>query len=332
MSTLGYIVNMGQSDRLKSAISALLEANPTKSLKKGLHELSDRYRNRTQKPQHHFMDKDAHRYAYLATRMPATFAAIHRVLSELHERMPEAAFESMLDLGAGPGTVLWAAVDIIPSLQKATLLEQDARMISLGKALINDPSASWKQEDIFRVESFDPHDLTVISYALGELPVEKQTDVLKKAWDAASKALVVIEPGTPAGFETIRHARDFLLKAGACMVAPCPHSLPCPMAGSKWCHFSVRLERSKDHRQLKGGTLGYEDEKYSYLIVSKLPVSLPDARVLGHPLKRSGHYLIELCTPEGIKQEIVSKRNEEGYKQARKLEWGSSCNINAKRG
>ncbi len=56
-------------------------------------------------------------------------------------------------------------------------------------------------------------------------------------------------------------------------IAPCPYDAPCPLAhafkeGKDWCHFSVRIPRGKYHRRAKDGTLPYEDEKSSYLVVS----------------------------------------------------------------
>ena len=81
------------------------------------------------------------------------------------------------------------------------------------------------------------------------IPLEKfagQIEVLKKAWDAA-KVLVIVEPGTPRGFENILKAREQLIQWGGKMIAPCPHVKQCPMK-DKWCHFSVRLERTREHR------------------------------------------------------------------------------------
>ena len=53
---------------------------------------------------------EAHRAAYLAVRLPATYAAISRVFAEIKLRAPQEEITSLLDLGAGPGTALFAAV------------------------------------------------------------------------------------------------------------------------------------------------------------------------------------------------------------------------------
>src|SRR6516162_9742272 len=68
---------------------------------------------------------DAHRAAYLATRLPATYEVNERVFSEIRSLAPEAEIAGLLDLGAGPGTALFAAAEIFPALQRATLLETD---------------------------------------------------------------------------------------------------------------------------------------------------------------------------------------------------------------
>src|SRR5262249_25331226 len=137
--------------------------------------------------------------------------------------------------------------------------------------------------------------------------------------------LLVIEPGTPVGFERIRMIRRQLIEWGACMVAPCPHTLRCPMEGGDWCHFAARVERTSLHRKLKGGTLGYEDEKYSYVAVSKEPCPLPTARILSEPSRHSGHVTLKLCTrDEWIQHPILSRKQGDRYKQAKKASWGDS--------
>ena len=93
--------------------------------------------------------------------------------------------------------------------------------------------------------------------------------LVARLWRAAQVALVAIEPGTPRSFTLIRDLRAELLSAGAHMLAPCPGAIECPMAGADWCHFAARVERSSLHRRVKGGALGYEDEKYSYVALAR---------------------------------------------------------------
>jgi ribosomal protein RSM22 (predicted rRNA methylase) len=96
-------------------------------------------------------------------------------------------------------------------------------------------------------------------------------------------------------------------------------------AAGDWCHFSQRVERTSQHRQLKGGALGYEDEKFSYLIAAKDYLPSAAARIVRHPGKHSGHVQLPLCTAEGkIENRTITRSSKEAYKRARKAEWGES--------
>lgn len=309
-------------DSLQEAIEKETEKFPLSEILKAREALTERY----QKGQA-FMSKDVERCAYIGSRMPATYAAVRRSLQEIGGEK----IESLLDLGAGPGTVMWTASEIFQDLKEITLIEKDRDLASLGKRLALSseyPSvreANWRLEDLGSISSFPEHDLVVFSYSAGEL---KDLGIIQRAWKSARKFLAVIEPGTPRGFEKIRKIRSDLISLGAHLSAPCPHAEACPMKGGDWCHFSERVARTSLHRKIKGGSLGHEDEKFSYVIVSKMPRVLPYARILRHPLKRPGNITFTLCSQEGLKQEIISKRTPDRYKEARKLEWGSSVGLN----
>jgi ribosomal protein RSM22 (predicted rRNA methylase) len=292
---------------------------------------------------------DAHRAAYFAVRFPATYAAVRRALSEIrlaeiNAGAPQVEIHSLLDLGAGPGTVLFAASEEF-ALQQAMLIELDTSWIALAKRLAAQSSlpiaqnAQWLRQDLRSNDlrsglSSTTHDLVVISYTLGELPKAVAESVLRQAWSYAAKFLVIIEPGTMRGFSAVNTARSMLIANAARIIAPCPHHLACPMAAANdWCHFAQRVERTSQHRQLKGGTLGYEDEKFSYLIAAK-PGALPTlaagseanfSRIVRHPLKRSGYVQLSLCTPQGqIKNQTVTRSSKAAYKSARQSEWGDA--------
>lgn len=272
----------------------------------------------------------ADRSAYLAVRLPATFAANMRVFSELRHLAPEAEVSSLLDLGSGPGTSLFAAAEVFPSLTAATLVEADPQWLRLGKQLAGGSpypavrNTQWLQRDLRDAAEFKACDAVVISYALGELASSTLEQVLRRAWRSATNFLILVEPGTKRGFAAINAGRTFLIQQGAGILAPCPHREACPMAAAgNWCHFSQRLERTAEHRRIKAASLGYEDEKFSYLIATRFELSPAQARIVRHPQKHSGHVQFELCTQSGVlEKRTVTKSDKGAYKRARQVEWG----------
>ena len=213
---------------------------------------------------------DLQRAAYLAVRMPATFAAVVAALGWTREVCDNEhlGIRTMLDLGSGPGTALWAAAEVFPTLASATAVERDPRLIEIGRKLSAHSgdavlrNAHWLRGDLtlgLNKDVLPPGtwDLVVCSYALNELAAAQRAELLRQAWARTAKLLVVVEPGTMAGFANILAARTLLLGAGATLAAPCPNSLACPMAnGGDWCHFAARVERTADPPPPQGSDPG----------------------------------------------------------------------------
>jgi len=315
--------------QLRHAIESETAQCNQQSLSQAATELSEKYR--AQRPlKGKFITSEIHRLAYITTRFPATFAATHSVFTEIRRLMPDHPITSLLDLGAGPGTASWAATQVFPDLQQITLVEQDEGLIQLGKSLALTgentllQNATWARADLRTTNTFPAHDLVISSYALGELPQNVSGETLKTAWSSANTALAIIEPGTMVGFNLIRQLRDDLLELGGHLIAPCPHQNECPIGVDDWCHFSQRVDRSSLHRRLKTGTLGHEDEKFSYIAASKDPIQPASARVLRHPKRRSGHAQLQLCTQDGIQTITVSRREKNNWKRARRIDWGDA--------
>ena len=313
--------------QLQRAIEQETGRHPAKALSQAAAGLSEVYRA-GHLASGAFLPSELHRLAYAAVRLPATFAAVRAVLAEVGRRLPDRPLASLLDLGAGPGTAGWAAGEVFGQLESLTLIERDAGLIALGKALARAgehallEQARWVQGDLRVLPAFAPCDLVVSSYALGELGEEAASAVLRAAWAATSQVLVVVEPGTMRGFALIRRLRDELIGAGAHLIAPCPHHEDCPLPAGDWCHFSQRLERSRLHQRLKEVALGYEDEKFSYVAVARHPLQPAPARILRHPLRHAGHTELQLCTPAGLQTLTVTRSDKAGWKEARKAEWG----------
>ncbi|HSW86791.1 MAG TPA: small ribosomal subunit Rsm22 family protein [Rhabdochlamydiaceae bacterium] len=311
---------------LKAAFEELTSKISLQHLHACYQQLSDCYRNSPEKGSR-LMESEGHRLAYLSARFPATYSAVSYVLQEMVRRVPDFTAETLLDVGSGPGTSVWAAQEVFYGIKQITLLEKNKHLIKLGKELAhtaqNQPlcDAEWIECDLQRKCTFSPHDLIIASYVIGELEKGVQ-DLIVSLWKATKKAIVFIEPGTPRGFSTILNIREILLNEGAHIVAPCPHQSKCPMAQGDWCHFSQRIPRTSEHRIIKSAELNYEDEKFSYIIASK-EKSLPiQSRILRHPIKRPGHINFKVCQSDGIKNLTVSRKQKERWRNARKAEWG----------
>lgn len=295
---------------MNDQFNAMITTIPMTELIRSAQAISQRYRA-LEKP---YLRSYNDYLAYLAVRLPGTLAAIIDVLKRVPTHIP---IQSFLDLGAGPGTGWLAATQCFPMLTTGTLIETDQQFIDLGQHLVAD-RVTWACQTL--PCPLSPHDVVLMSYSLGEMPNPDR--IVIDAWRATQQTLVLIEPGTPKGYQLIIQMRDILLSAGAYMIAPCPNAGSCPMHTGDWCHFPARVERSKIHMQLKAGTLGYEDEKYAYLIVSKEPIPLPRGRIIAPPIIHKGHIELSVCTQGSIKQEIFSKKQGELYKRNKKLRWG----------
>ncbi|MBS0627530.1 MAG: rRNA methyltransferase, partial [Verrucomicrobia bacterium] len=242
---------------------------------KAFERISARYRSESG----FFLQTEEERKAYLFTRLPGTFSAISKVLEEMLVRCPDLSIQSFLDVGAGPGTGMWAVSEFFQDVTKCTLLEKDRLFMDLGKELAKRSSTSfiqkalWKNCDVEKLSEVESHDLILLSYSIGEMKEEFWPFFLSVLWKSTNKALVIVEPGTPSGYAKLMKIREILKGLGGFLWAPCPHINPCPLLKGDWCHFSVRVPRTSLHRQLKSADLGYEDEKFSYPIFRKKPVS-----------------------------------------------------------
>jgi ribosomal protein RSM22 (predicted rRNA methylase) len=143
-------------------------------------------------------------------------------------------------------------------------------------------------------------------------------------WARTRDTLLIVEPGTPAGYARILAARGQLVAAGATVAAPCPHQATCPLSPPDWCHFSQRLARSRAHKQLKGADVPFEDERFSYVVLTRNPVEQRASRVLAQPAVGKAEISAKLCTPDGLAIAKVPRRDKAAYARARHWRWGDA--------
>jgi ribosomal protein RSM22 (predicted rRNA methylase) len=321
---------------LVASLSATLRGTPTGDIVRAGSALSMRYRARQGHSSHgqgSALQSSLDAIAYAAYRLPATYAAIRAVFREVRERRPEFQPATLLDFGGGPGTAAWAAIDAWPEIDRVTILERDPRMLDVGKALAAKAvspairQALWKTADIAAAGQVSPANLTVAGYVMGEIPEATRVDIVRGLWERTTDTCVIVEPGTPRGYALIREVTEQLAQAGAHVLAPVPAGWRCVESIDDWCHFSQRVPRTSLLRSVKGGALSYEDEKYSYVAVSRVEGIPIAARVIRHPQVRSGHIRLVLCTPAGVHHVVVARSNREAYRRARDLRWGSAISV-----
>lgn len=266
--------------------------------------------------------------AYAAVRMPATYAACVRAFDICAHGLPGFSPATHLDLGAGPGTAALAAGAVWPSITNRTLVEPNPHLRAIGTDMLGaDDATVWAASRLATLESVDVRaDLVTVSYVMSELPEEAIDDLSKHLRAACKSLLVIVEPGTPHGYRRILRARQSLLALGAKVVAPCPHEKPCPLTGSDWCHFKVRLQRSALHMALKDADVPYEDEPFAFLAVNFDPaitVTRPPARLLADPAMEKGFADLVLCTSDGRREERrILRRDKVAFRAIRHAEGG----------
>lgn len=277
--------------------------------------------------------------SYLAFRFPATFCAATSVLKYVRQIMPDLAPASLLDAGAGPGTATLAALSFWPAVKKVALIEPNSHLRNVGgdllKRIYPDVDISWLAQSlgVAPLPSAEKHDIVIMGYMLNEIAEEKGQDALDRVigemWERTGKIMIVLEPGTPFGQKIVLRTREILLKKGGHLVAPCPHEKTCPIEAQfpteqRWCHFSVRVERSKLHKRTKeNATLGYEDEKFSYMVFAKDKVFLPHARLIGVPRGKKVIHA-EICRADGTIHHAAVAKSSPDHDKLRSASWGDA--------
>ena len=272
---------------------------------------------------------EADALAYALARMPATYAAVTASLNALRDVRPDFAPKTLLDVGAGPGTASWAATAAFSSLQDFALVDANRALRALALELMGESARlrdiKYRQGDArSALAECEPADLVVASYMIGELGEAERKPLAELMWAKTRDTLLIVEPGTSAGYGRIIALRQQLIAAGAHVAAPCPHDGICPLQAPDWCHFTQRLQRSRAHKQLKSAELPYEDEKFSYVALTRAPAALRPARVLAQPVVTKVEVTAKLCTPHGLVIAKLPHRIKADYARARRWRWGDA--------
>lgn len=87
---------------------------------------------------------------YLAMRAQATYAQVYGALTAVKELVPSWSPKNILDIGSGPGTAVWAAHEVWPSIHEATCVDENDSLLQLGKEINSSASVAmhWLRQDV----------------------------------------------------------------------------------------------------------------------------------------------------------------------------------------
>ena len=316
---------------LRGAIAQALDNVPETRWMNTARTLSEQYRARDGDETAPVMRSRLDALGYAALLMPATYAQLYGAMKAAAERVPSWAPETMLDMGSGPGTALWAATVCWQSLRELTAWEREPALIALGRDFAragSSPalrSARWVQRTLQApVERGVRFDLVVLGHVLGEVPLDDRSAIVETAWRITRDMLLIVEPGTPAGFAVVRAAREQVLADGASTIAPCTHDRPCPLHDD-WCHFPQRLRRPEFQRRARGAPSPWEDAKYSYAALARFPPEQPVwGRVIREPTFNKAYAEVLISSRDGVLWHRALKRDRDAFKWVKHLEWGQT--------
>ena len=318
---------MDISEKLRIRLQELsLESKGTTNYNLQSSIISEKYRN-NHGGQGGILSSKAEILTYAQVRMPATFACIKKVVSELDL----SGCTSLLDVGSGTGAGILSICDKC-DISEICAIESQANMIEINKAVVGeviDKNVNYINKDILTAKIDKKYDIVLAGFVFNELSADRQLKLIEKLWEVADKYLIIVDPGKPENYKQMMQLKKHMLDNGVQVFAPCSNKENCPLCDNgDWCHFIARVRRSSIHRTAKQGTSGYEDEKYTYLVFSKGASDDDEyARIIRRPVVGKGKIIHTLCTKNGVEKQTFTKSQKEVYKQAKDLEVGQSFNY-----
>jgi len=187
-------------------------------------------------------------------RLLPNYAVVKRVLEESRSLIGYDAWspKRVLDFGVGCGSASAASLDVWGDIEWIHGIDPSQSMREGAKTFLDEFSEHEEKEGCRRItmsahlssEASPPaFDLALFAYTATELPHNASTLAAAAVlWEKLrpNGLFVMVEPGTPDGFSSVRTVRNMLLhccppdreKTGVeeChTIAPCTHNGPCPM-------------------------------------------------------------------------------------------------------
>jgi ribosomal protein RSM22 (predicted rRNA methylase) len=324
-------INLPES--IATAISRLLSETNSNLWLKNAEALHSRYMTRI-KDETSYLQSEADSMAYLALRVPATYAQIYSALLQIKEALPSLYPTSLTDIGCGPGVGVWAAKAVWPSITKAVCIDTNNHVLKLGEIIQNEAqlplSVTWKQADLLSqtIIDFEASDIVIIANVLNELKGKEREAFIAKMKKTSHPIIVILEPGNERGFQIIQDLTRLLKDSSSVLVPYINQSFV--ESQSYWIHFSQRFIRPAFERLVRQSmrespqmASDWEETKYTYVAVAKNKQPIKAwGRCIGPVKKQKGFLEVPLLTEKEITVIKILKRHKKHYSRAKNLKWG----------
>lgn len=322
---------------LESAIAKILADSNTLEMHTHAKLIHDRYMKPDRSNRSPLLRNAKDMIAYLSLRFPATYAQIASALLQIHERLPAWQPKRILDLGCGPGTGIFAATSLWPSITHATALDQEKYFISLGKELVFESKQicdiSWSNESIAHwvdISNTDSYDLVIVANVVNELSTDTKNKLLDMLAHMKNGVVLLLEPGTQQGFEIIQSAAG-KISPDQPLIAPYIQNTYIK-SDSYWIHFPQRFKRPEFQRRVRQSmrdtslpSSDWEETKFTYVAFGNTPTTLqPYALCIGSVELYHGYLMLPLLTAYGIEKVKIMKRHKTQYRFGKNLTWGET--------
>jgi len=332
--------------KIEKSITEILSRVEQNTWTKSALRLSAKYRlNRSMmdEQEDRFVEGSDEVFGYLALRATATYAQLHGAMSHIFKLIPNWQPTSILDIGSGPGTAVWAARELWPEINTITCLEKDDNFSKIGKEILKDNLEksvviNWKTIDLSlsKPEIETKYDLVTIGSVLNEMTQDQQKNILEFANDHCRCVLLVVEPGTPKGFEVIKHTSLYLRTQTGILLAPYINnglvtstldqigfgqSITRPQFLKRIRQMQRKLSSTKDKPLLPASD--WEEAKYTYVASSVLPAQIsPWARLVAKPVMAKAYIELKILTKDKVSTIKVLKSDKVVYKVIKRMKWG----------
>ena len=313
---------------IATAAEHILSRGDIRALQQNSRKLHERYMDEAKGEFRSYIHGPADALAYLGLRFPATYAQIYSALFQVHERAPDWKPMSVLDLGCGPGTGIWAATAIWPTIQTAVGLDQDKNLLSLAEEIRHGVGnkVTWITSTIAHwIHTLEAYDLIIVANVLNELPKGIKDDLFDALKKNCRGIVLMLEPGTPRGFGIIQSAAEKVSP----LIAPYIQNTFIK-SDEYWIHFPQRFTRPEFQRRIRQSmrqsnlmASDWEETKFSYVAWGTVPVTKTFwGQAVGNVQKYRGYLTLPVLTAEGIKTARVMKRHKAAYAAAKRIRWG----------